>query len=220
MKKSKLPVLRLVGVVLIAAFFLAAHAFAAPADEISHAVARHGAGDIRHADPAAFLKAYRSVLKKTANEQMPSYITAAIGLRPDLAGPITETSVHVWAAHGHGTDGRKILTDDQISCDEIDRIIRAAVLADSKAAPAIVRAALAAAPYARECIVAAAIAAAPDQRVAIQQAAAAEPEPPGEGPPGVAFNGPTGVGQGGIGTINPTNIGGGTGGLVVSQTGP
>jgi hypothetical protein len=220
MKTVSLRLLRILGFATFSVVLLGTSAFAAPADEITQAVTANGAHNVRQSDQATFLQGYRSVLKKTTNEQLPSYLTAAIHLRPDLAGPITEASVRVWATRGHATGGKEILGDKEISCDEIDGIIRAAVLADPPAAPAIVHAAVAAAPYARRCIVAAAIAADPSQRVAIERAAAsAEPEPPGEGPGGGTVGGPV-AGGGGIGTINPANIGGGTGGLVVSPTGP
>ncbi len=181
---------------------------AGPSEEISRAVSDAGATNVKRADKATFLRGYQAVLSQTKNAQLPGYVTAAIRLRPDLAPDLTAATVSTWARRGHDSDGKEILSDKEISCDQIDQIIRAAILADPDATDAIVRAAIQAAPYARECIL----------------AAANQPEAPGEGPTTVVSNRGFG-GPGSIGTINPSNIGGGgvgTGGQggVVSRAQP
>lgn len=218
MMRHPLPVLS-VALALALFAFTPGQAGAAPAEDINQALSANGSRDAKHASKESFLEAYSAVLHKTSNEQLPTDISAAIRLRPDLAGPITDATLNAWAARGHGDGGKEILTDKELPCGDIDRIIRAAILADPRAAPAIVHAAVLAAPYAHQCIVAAAIAVAPDQRVAIERAAeSVEPEAL-EGPGGIALVGLGGLGSlggGPNGTINPGNIGGsgGTGGVV------
>ena len=80
------------------------------------------------------------------------YAIAAVTLRPDLIGEILVAT----------RKSRK--GEPRFTCECIERIIRAAIAADSKAAGTIVQAALYAEPDARDCIGGAAHAADPCQQ--------------------------------------------------------
>lgn len=152
----------------------------APADEISRAVLIGGSPGMEAASPAQCLRGYSSVLTRLHAGKFPDYLTAAIKLRPDLAGPLTAATLRA-----HRLDLRA-------SCEWVHPIIRAALAAAPKAKDAIIRAALEAEPLARECILAVA-------------GWSDEDAPPGEGP----NNGQaSGGGSGPIGTINPANSSG------------
>lgn len=153
----------------------------APADEISRAILIGGSPGMEAASPAQCLRGYSSVLIRVQAEKFSDYLTAAVKLRPDLAGPIAAATLRA-----HRLDLRA-------SCEWVRPIIHAALAAAPKAKDAIIRAALEAEPSARECILA--IAGWPD-----------EDAPPGEGP----NNGQASAGGSGpIGTINPANSSGG-----------
>jgi hypothetical protein len=109
-------------------------------------------------------------------------------MRPDLAPQITVAALRAYRSGG------KEIIEKQVSCDWVDPIIRAAILAAPSAKDAIIQAAIAAEPYARECILAAA----------------------GQAP-AEAFLRPPGIDVGNVnsaitGTINPANLG--QGGIV------
>ncbi len=155
--------------------------FAAPADEITRAVRAGGAASVEAATPAQFSRALSSVLTRVKENRFPSYTTAAIGLRPDLAPQITAAVLRA-----HRPDGR---VDD--SCQWVDGIIRAALAAAPSAKDAIVRAALEAEPSARECILTAA-------------GVSGGTQPASFRPPGIDAGN---INSTSLGTINPGNLG-------------
>lgn len=165
---------------------------AAPADDISRAVAAGGAASVEAATPVQFIKAYSSVLTRVDEQKFPQYVTAGTKLRPDLAPQITTATLRAHRA------------DPKDTCNWVDPIIRAAIAAAPDAKRAIVRAALDAEPYARECILAAAgMSSGDDSQQAFFR------------PPGVDAGN---INSTSIGTINPGNISGQ--GNVVSQAQP
>lgn len=117
---------------------------AAPADEITAAVLASGASSVESATPVQFTRAYSSVLTRVPERKHCEYLTAAIRLRPDLAGGITAATLR---AHRPGVD------DD---CNWVNPVIRCALAAAPSAREAIVRASIDLLPEARECILAAA----------------------------------------------------------------
>lgn len=131
--------------ILLGALCLAiGRAHAAPADEITAAVLASGASSVESATPVQFTRAYSSVLTRVPERKHCEYLTAAIRLRPDLAGRSTAATLR---AHRPGVD------DD---CDWVNPIIRCALAAAPNAREAIVRASIEQLPEARECILAAA----------------------------------------------------------------
>jgi hypothetical protein len=174
--KTKIPL----AVVIAVTGFFTAPAQASPSDEISRAVAAAGAPSVKQADAATFTQAFSSVVIRTKCKDIAPYVTAAVKLRPDLASQITIAALK---AHRHNVN--------DVSCECVDPIIRAAIAAAPDAKKAIVRAAIETQPWARECILAAA----------------------GQTETQTAFFRPPGVDAGNIngsaiGTINPANIGG------------
>jgi hypothetical protein len=169
-------------VVIAAAGFFPGNLQASPSDEISRAVLAAGAASVTQADASTFIQAFSSVVVRAKTKDIAAYVTAAIKLRPDLAGQIT-----VAALKAH----RRNVND--VSCDWVDPIIRAAILAAPDAKQAIARAAIQADPWARECILAAA-------------GLNRETETAFFRPPGVDAGNVNGAA---IGTINPSNIGSG-----------
>ncbi|HEX7517231.1 MAG TPA: hypothetical protein VF345_08085 [Chthoniobacterales bacterium] len=168
-------------VVIAVTGFFTAPAQASPSDEISRAVAAAGAPSVKQADAATFTQAFSSVVIRKKCKDIAPYVTAAVKLRPDLASEIT---IAAFKAH------RRNVND--VYCECLDPIIRAAIAAAPDAKKAIVRAAIAAYPFARECILAA--------------AGQTETETAFFRPPGVDAGN---INSSAIGTINPANIGAG-----------
>jgi autotransporter-associated beta strand protein len=109
-------------------------------DQLVHAVTLAGAPNVKDASAATFISAFSSVIIRAKNEEVCVYAIAAATLRPDLIGEIL-------VATRKSREG-----EPRFTCECIERIIRAAIAADSKAAGTIVNAALYAEPDARDCI--------------------------------------------------------------------
>src|SRR6266404_1965571 len=134
-------------------------------DKLIRAVRLAGSASARDASAATFVNAYSSVVIHAKKEELCLYAIAAVTLRPDLIGKIL-------VATRKSREG-----EQRFTCECLQRIIRAAIAADFKAAGAIIQAGLYEEPYARDCIVAAAN---PCQ----EAAALLDPvEAPAEGPP-------------------------------------
>jgi len=123
---------------------------ATPADEITRAVWANGVSDVKQATAKQFIRAFSAVLVRVGAKEIPSYVCAAIKLRPDLAPQITEAALVARAGQQHNQIER------QISCEEVNAIIRAAIACTPDARDAIVCAAVNAVPGLRRCILAAA----------------------------------------------------------------
>jgi hypothetical protein len=162
-------------------------AMAGCTDNLERAVKVGGAASLKAATADQFLRALTAILIRSKAREACYCVSAAVKLRPELAGKIVVCAINV-----RRSDKQPV--DKQISCEEIDCIVRAAIAADPRAAEAIVRAAVDAEPYARDCIVAAAN---PCQ----EAAADLDPvEAPAEGPPTIPLSPPAN------GTINPGNL--------------
>jgi hypothetical protein len=68
---------------------------ASPSEEITRAVSAGGATNAKQAGADAFLNAFSSVLVRVDQKQAPSYVSAAVKLRPDLADRITAAAANV-----------------------------------------------------------------------------------------------------------------------------
>jgi hypothetical protein len=117
--------------------------------DLSRAIRVAGASSPGTATPDQFMRALNSLFVRSNARQLCDYVGAAVRARPDLADKIVVAALSV---------SRK-----QISCEDIDCIIRAAIDAHPAATREIVRAAVAAAPLLRDCVVAAANAVQPCQ---------------------------------------------------------
>ncbi len=117
--------------------------------DLSRAIRVAGASSPGTATPDQFMRALNSLFVRSNARQLCDYVRAAVRARPDLTDKIVVAALSV---------SRK-----QISCEDIDCIIRAAIDAHPAATREIVRAAVAAAPLLRDCVVAAANAVQPCQ---------------------------------------------------------
>jgi hypothetical protein len=153
---------------------------ASPADQISHAVLAAGATSVADASAKTFIQGFSSVIVRPKCDEIGGYVTAAVKLRPDLVSAIAIAAIR--AHHRNSSD---------LSCDCVDPIIRAAILAAPDAKKALVRAAIDSEPWARECIVSA-------------SGLSRDTETAFFRPPGVDAGNVNGAA---IGTINPANVG-------------
>jgi hypothetical protein len=170
----------ILALVIAALGFLPGIAQASPTDEITKAVLAAGATSVADASAKTFIQGFSSVIVRPKCDDIAKYVTAAVKLRPDLVSAITIAAIR---AH------RRDVSDT--SCNCIDPIIRAALLAAPDAKKAVVRAALESEPWARECIIAA-------------SGLSRETETAFFRPPGVDAGN---VNTTAIGTINPANVG-------------
>jgi hypothetical protein len=117
--------------------------------DLTRAIRVAGASSPGTATPDQFMRALNSLFVRSNARQLCDYVGAAVRARPDLADKIVVTALSV--------------SRRQISCEDIDCIIRAAIDARPSATREIVSAAVAAAPTLRDCILAAANATQPCQ---------------------------------------------------------
>jgi len=121
-----------------------------PADEIGRALLANGISDASQATARQFIRAFSAVVVRIGAKEVPSYVSSAIKLRPELAPQITAAALEARVGQQCNQIG------GQISCAEVSAIIRAAIAAAPRARDAIVCAALGVAPALRGCILAAA----------------------------------------------------------------
>jgi FecR protein len=127
---------------------------AAPGNaDLTRAINVAGASSVRTATPDQFMQALESLFVRSTPHQICDYVAVAVIARPDLAERIVVAALTVSRV---GRSDFKQPVGKQISCEEIDCIIRAAIGAHPSATREIVSAAVSAAPLLRDCIVAAA----------------------------------------------------------------
>jgi FecR protein len=120
--------------------------------ELEAAVRVAGASSISTATDEQFMHALNSVFVRTGD--VCSYVALAVRARPDLAARIAVAAVGVHQiGRGYGKDF-KDYKGKEISCDEANCIVQAAMAADPFHATEIVDAVIAAAPFLRDCITA------------------------------------------------------------------
>jgi len=127
-------------------------------DALTQAVRVAGASSLSTATTDQFLRGLNSLFARSNARDVCAYVGAAVRARPDLAPQIVVAALNV--ASVSRSDLRdfkdfKQPVGKEISCDEVDCIIRAAIAAHPEAADEIVNAAIAAAPLLRDCISAA-----------------------------------------------------------------
>ncbi|MEY2518656.1 MAG: hypothetical protein QOF24_415 [Verrucomicrobiota bacterium] len=153
---------RTVALIFCVSAFLAVSSFATPSEEIGSAVAAGSSGDVSQTRPHQFLRAFSAIALRVPQRDLPTYVTAAIDLRPDLSGRIVAVAVKAAIKDSETHPGAL--------CRMIERIVTAAIAANPHAAVSIAQAAVAASPEMRTCVVEAAISAAPGRAAAIQNA--------------------------------------------------
>jgi hypothetical protein len=118
--------------------------------ELEAAVRTTGASSIGAASDEQFIRALNSVFVRTGD--VCAYVGVAVRARPDLAARIAVAAVGVHRiGRGYGKDF-KDYKGKEISCDEANCIVQAAMAAAPFAATEIVDAVIAAAPFLRDCI--------------------------------------------------------------------
>jgi hypothetical protein len=132
-------------------------------DDLTHAVNVAGASSIEAATPDQFLGGLNSLFVRSNAREVCAYVGAAVRARPDLAPQIVVAALRVSRVSRSDSKDFKQPVGKEISCEDIECIIRAAIEAHPSATREIVSAAVAAAPLLRDCIVAAANAVQPCQ---------------------------------------------------------
>jgi hypothetical protein len=124
-------------------------------DALTRAVQVAGASSVATATPDQFLRALSSLFVRLDAREVCAYVGMAVRARPDLAPRIVVTALTVGNVSSR-TELRdfKQPVGKEISCDEVNCIIQAAIAAHPSAAKEIVDAAIAAAPVLRDCITA------------------------------------------------------------------
>ena len=151
------------------ALLLNAPAFANPTEEITRAVAVNGVATASAAQPQQFLKAFTAVTLRVPPRTLPDYVVAAINLRPDLTANAVAVAVRAAA--------RNLESKPELLCSVVERIVKAAIAANPKAAVTVAKAAASAAPNLRRNVVIAAIWAAPEAENEIVEAANSKTPP-------------------------------------------
>jgi FecR-like protein len=117
--------------------------------DLTRAINVAGASSVSTATSDEFMRALDSLFARSTPQKVCDYVAAAVRVRPDLAEKIVVSALTI--SRVDRQPGGK-----QISCEDIDCIIRAAIAAHPSATREIVSAAASAAPLLRDCIVAAA----------------------------------------------------------------
>jgi len=125
-------------------------------DALTRAVRVAGASSVATATPEQFMRALNSLFVRLNPRELCEYVGMAVRARPDLAPQIVVAALTVRSV-SPGTGLRDVKDFKQpvgkeISCDEVNCIIQAAIAAHPSAAKEIVDAAIAAAPLLRDCI--------------------------------------------------------------------
>jgi hypothetical protein len=105
--------------------------------ELARTVRLAGASNIAAATPDQFMRGLNSLIARANSRRICEYVRLAVRARPDLTDRIVTAAVnarHRW------------------SCEEIDWVVREAIVANPAAARQIVRTAIAVAPGLRDCI--------------------------------------------------------------------
>ena len=121
-------------------------------DALTRAVQVAGASNVATATPDQFLRAVNSLFARSSAREICAYVGVAVRARPDLAPQIVAAALTV-SRVGPRTDFKdfKQPVGKEISCDEANCIVQAAIAAHPSAAKEIVDAAIAAAPLLRDC---------------------------------------------------------------------
>jgi hypothetical protein len=97
------------------ALLLKAPAFANPTDEITRALTVNGAASVSAAQPRQFRKAFTALTLRVPPRNLPDYVVAAIGLRPDLSANTVAIAVRAAA--------RNWESKPELLCSLVERIV-------------------------------------------------------------------------------------------------
>jgi len=134
------------------------HLAAASDEDLENAVRAAGAASIRSATPEQFMQAFNSLIARSDPRAVNLLVARAARARPDLAPRIAVAAVTglrpVGGGYGRGyaKGYAKDFKGKEISCDQVQSIVNAAIAADPWMADEIVDAVIQAAPMLAECI--------------------------------------------------------------------
>jgi hypothetical protein len=131
--------------------------------DLTRAVQVAGASSVETATPDQFLRALNSLFARSSAREVCAYVGAAVRARPELAPQIVVAALRVSRVSRSDFKDFNQPVGKEISCEDIECIIRAAIEAHPSATKEIVSAAVAAAPLLRDCVVTAANAVQPCQ---------------------------------------------------------
>jgi hypothetical protein len=157
-------------------------------DKLTAAVRVAGASSVATATPEQFMRALNSLFVRSNADEVCAYVGAAVKARPDLAERIVVAALSV---NRIGRSDFRRPAGREISCEEADCIIRAAIAAHPSAAREIADAATAAAPLLRDCITAAAARPCPPANAFVQPVIPTSTNPANFVPPVVSPEQPT-----------------------------
>ncbi len=134
------------------------HLAAGSDQDLENAVRAAGAASIRSATPEQFMQAFNSLVARSDPRAVNSLVARAARARPDLAPRIVVAAVTGLRpvgggyARGYAKGYAKDFKGKEISCDQVQSIVNAAIAADPWMADEIVDAVIQAAPMLAECI--------------------------------------------------------------------
>jgi hypothetical protein len=130
------------------------HQAAASDENLENAVRAAGAASIGSATPEQFMQAFNSLVARTNRREIPMLVARAARARPDLADRIAVAAVTGLEPTGGGyaKGYAKEFKGKEISCDQVQAIVNAAIAADPAEADVIINAVIQAAPMLADCI--------------------------------------------------------------------
>ena len=130
------------------------HLAATPDENLERAVRATGAASIRSATPEQFMQAFNSLVARSDPRAINSLVARAARARPDLAPRIVVAAVTGLqpVGGGYAKGYAKDFKGKEISCDQVQSIVNAAIAADPWMADEIIDAVIQAAPMLADCI--------------------------------------------------------------------
>jgi len=134
------------------------HLAAGSVEDLENAVRAAGAASIRSATPEQFMQAFNSLVARSDPRAINSLVARAARARPDLAPRIVVAAVTGLQpvgggyARGYAKGYAKDFKGKEISCDQVQSIVNAAIAADPWMADEIIDAVIQAAPMLADCI--------------------------------------------------------------------
>ncbi len=128
---------------------------ATPDADLERAVRATGAASIGSATPEQFMQAFNSLIARTDPRAVNVLVARAARARPDLAPRIAVaavTGLQPVGVGGYAKGYAKDFKGKEISCDQVQSIVNAAIAADPWGADEITNAVLQAAPMLADCV--------------------------------------------------------------------
>jgi hypothetical protein len=129
------------------------HLAAGSNEDLENAVRAAGAASISSATPEQFMQAFNSLVARSDPRAVNALVARAAKARPDLAPRIVVAAVTgLQPMGGYAKGYAKDFKGKEISCDQVQSIVNAAIAADPWMADEIIDAVIQAAPMLADCI--------------------------------------------------------------------